>query len=315
MPPSDEEFDAWLRSLLKRLDLRWAAYRKKRKTVRKRMDSRARRIGLDSWREYARYLDDHPREWTHLSEVLAITVSRFFRDPPLFEHLARDVFPRIAEMGSGRLVAWSAGCASGQEAYTLAVLWEAFCSPRPGAPRLEILGTDVDAASLKRAGNAAFLKSEIEWVPASLRELHFHKEDDVYRLRPETASRARFFRHDLLRDPYPDKVHLLLCRWSAFFYFGDSLQMRVLSKFSESLVDGGFLVIGKHETLPGEWSQDFDPAEGRKDVFIRKPRGRPGFLTDSQGGRAASSIQGGPLEGQQARAHPEGATGSLSARA
>ncbi len=219
---ANSEFDPWFRSLLTRMELRWEAYRKKRKTVRKRLEARARHLGLISWQEYADYLDKHPEERLPLKEALVITVSCFFRDPPLFTYLTDKVFPIFAEMGPVHLTAWSAGCASGQEAYTLAILWEAFSKRRPGLPSLEILATDIDPASLARAQQGVFRKSELERVPEDLLRSFFVRDGDLYRLIPDIRCRVRFNRHDLLQDAYPVPIHLLLCRWSAFFYFGVS---------------------------------------------------------------------------------------------
>ena len=268
----DEAFDAWLRSFLTRMDLRWAAYRKKRKTVRKRLDARMRHLGLSSWQEYTNYLDENPREDLYLREVLAITVSCFFRDPPLFAYLTEKVFPQIAAMNPSNPTAWSAGCASGQEAYTLAILWEDFRKAHSGLPPLKIIATDVDSASLRRAREGVYQRSELERVPEDVLAAYLVRVGETYRVKPEIQSCVRFSRRDLLQNAYPTSVHLILCRWSAFFYFGEHLQKKVLAGFSDCLEDGGHLVIGKRETLPPNWTRDFIPAEGREDVFIRKPR-------------------------------------------
>jgi chemotaxis methyl-accepting protein methylase len=267
----DAGFDAWLRSLLTHMDLRWEAYRKKRKTVRKRLEARGRHLGLPSWEDYAGYLVDHPEEEIHLREALAITVSCFFREPPLFAYLTDKVFPKLADRRTERLTAWSAGCASGQEAYTLAILWEVFRKTRSGLPPLDIIATDIDSASLKRAREGVFRKSELERVPEDLLATFFLREGDSYCVKPEIQTCVRFSRHDLLQNTYPTPVHLLLCRWSAFFYFEERLKSRILSGFSTCLKAGDYLVIGKREDLPPEWPRNFILAEGRKDVYIRKP--------------------------------------------
>jgi chemotaxis methyl-accepting protein methylase len=186
--------------------------------------------------------------------------------------LTDKVFPKLADMRTERLTAWSAGCASGQEAYTLAILWEVFRRTQSDLPPQDIIATDIDTASLKRAREGAFQKSELERVPEDLLTTFFVREGDSYCVKPEIQSCVRFSRHDLLQNAYPTPVHLLLCRWSAFFYFGERLQRKVIAKFSNCLEEGGFLVIGKREDLSPEWTRDFILAEGRKDVFIRKPR-------------------------------------------
>lgn len=266
------EFDDWLRWLLKQLGYRWPAYRKKRKTVRKRVEERARALGVPSWKEYSEVLEERPDEWKRLHELLSMTVSRFFREPPLFDYLSTDVFPALTALGDDPVVAWCAGCASGQEAYSLAIQWENHRERTARAPELQILATDIDHASLARATAGAFNRSEVERIPPVFLHRYFISKRDTFQIQPGIARRVRFDHLDLLTEPYPGAIHLVFCRWVAFFYFGEKLQESVLSRISDSLVSGGYLVIGKQEVLPPGGMNLFQQAEGRTDVYIRKGR-------------------------------------------
>ena len=126
---NDTHCIAFLQWALPRLGMRWAGFRKVRRQVCNRARRRARELGLSDLTAYRAYLETHPEEWAVLDQLTPITISRFYRDRGVFEHLAREVLPTLAaraiNRGSDSLEIWSAGCASGEEPYTLAILWEA----------------------------------------------------------------------------------------------------------------------------------------------------------------------------------------------
>nr|WP_255500710.1 CheR family methyltransferase [Caulobacter sp. 17J80-11] len=179
-----------------------------------------------------------------------ITISRFHRDRGVFEAVRREVLPDVAAraQAEGRAAeAWSAGCASGEEAYTVRVLWD--LEVVPGAP-LNVLATDVDPAMIARARQACYAPGSLRELPPGLVERAFERRGREACLKPEHRAGVDFAAQDL-RAAMPERAFdLILCRYLAFTYFAEPLQRRVLAALVERLRPGGWLVIGTHERLP-----------------------------------------------------------------
>jgi chemotaxis protein methyltransferase CheR len=235
---------AFLQWALPRLGLRWAGYRNVRRQVCRRLARRLEDLGLRDLEAYRAHLDAHPGEWATLAALTPVTISRFARDRAVFDALAREVVPVLtgAARADGRasLRAWSAGCASGEEAYTLALLW----------PEMEVLATDVHPPVLERARRAAFPGSSLRELTPAERDTAFATEDGEHVVRPEPAARVTVARHDLRDPPPPGPFDLVLCRNVAFTYFAPDAQRAVLGRLAAAVRPGGALVIGRHEALP-----------------------------------------------------------------
>jgi chemotaxis protein methyltransferase CheR len=236
---------AFLQWALPRLELRWAGYRKVRRQVCRRLRAHVAALGLSDLDAYRARLAADPAEWQVLRSLTPVTISRFARDRVVFDALAREVVPALErgarDEGRAPLRAWSAGCASGEEAYTLALLW----------PAMEVLATDVHEPVLERARRARYPASSLRELSGAERERGFVAIGDEHAVRPEVAARVTVARHDL-RDPPPAEApfDLVLCRNAAFTYLDADAQHAVLDRFAAALHPGGALVVGLHETLP-----------------------------------------------------------------
>jgi chemotaxis protein methyltransferase CheR len=236
---------AFLQWALPRLGLRWPGYRKVRRQVCRRLRARLDELGLAGFDAYRARLDADPAEWQVLRALTPITISRFARDRAVFDALGRDVVPALERAaraaGRERLRAWSAGCASGEEAHTLALLW----------PAMDVLATDVHAPAVERARRGRYPASSLRELTAAERERGFVIDDGENAVRPEIAARVRVARHDL-RDARPPTApfDLVLCRNAAFTYLDGDAQRAVLARLADALVPGGALVVGLHETPP-----------------------------------------------------------------
>ena len=238
---TDVEFLQWA---LPRVGLRWAGFRKVRRQVLRRVRRRLGSLGLSDLDAYREYLEAHPAEWAEFEALTPVTISRFYRDRAVFEALERVVLPALG----WPVRAWSAACASGEEAYTLALL---------GA---DVLATDVDPTMLRRAREAVYEPSSLRELPAPLRERGF---TDELAVRPEYRERVTVRRHDL-RSPAPDgPFDLVLCRNAAFTYFAADVQEAVLARLVGALRPGGALVVGLHEQVP------LEPWPGARAVYRR----------------------------------------------
>jgi chemotaxis protein methyltransferase CheR len=147
---------------------------------------------------------------------------------------------------------WSAGCASGEEAYTLNLIWKQFFQIRFPALKLSIIGTDSDPHMLNRARRGVYPASSLKDFPVGSMDLAFENADGQFSLRPEFQDGVLFCRQDIRHEAPAGEFHLILCRNLVFTYFNEALQAEVLRKIYGKLVDGGMLVIGTHERLPTE---------------------------------------------------------------
>jgi chemotaxis protein methyltransferase CheR len=245
------EFLQWA---LPRLGLRWAGFRKVRRQLCRRLRRRVKQLALPDLDAYRLYLDAHPQEWSVLDSLTPITISRFYRDAEVFSVLEHEVLPALAAAATtdarDGLRAWSAGCASGEEPYTLALIWRETLAPRFPALRLEVLATDLDAAMLRRAREATYDASSLRDLPAHLRDRGFTSRGGRYSLRPEYRELVSVLHHDL-RHPAPaEPFDLVLCRNIAFTYLAAAGQRTALARLTGALRTGGTLAIGLHEPLP-----------------------------------------------------------------
>jgi chemotaxis protein methyltransferase CheR len=247
-----------LQWLLPILRLRWPGFRRVRKQVCKRFARRLKALGLERADEYRQYLLDHPQEWAIADSLCTITISRFYRDVGVFAYIGSNLLPRLGaralEEGRRELIAWSAGCGSGEEPYTLALIWQ-FRFRRSGRlPGLElkILGTDIADELLRRARNATYPPGCLKDLPKRWRIAAFDKTESGYCLKPAYGKCVEFQRHDIREPPIDGPFDLVLCRNLAFTYFDHGLQLQTAQRLHAALADGGALILGLHEALPAD---------------------------------------------------------------
>jgi chemotaxis protein methyltransferase CheR len=251
---TDRDCVEFLRWALPRLGLRWGGFRKVRGQVCKRLRRRLSEVGLADLDAYRVQLERHPEEWAVLESLTHITISRFNRDRGVFAFLQWEVLPTlaatVAERGADALEVWSAGCASGEEAFTLAIMWRLDLAPRFPELAIRILATDADEAMLARARRGCFSASSLRELPARSRAAAFAQGDRHYCLRDPFREPVRIARHDIRSRPPDGPFDLVLCRNLAFTYFDLELQRATAARLAGALRAGGALVLGSHESLP-----------------------------------------------------------------
>jgi chemotaxis protein methyltransferase CheR len=257
---TDAECVAFLQWALPRLGLRWHGFRRVRRQVCRRVSRRIAELELSGADAYRAHLEGDAQEWDVLSEACRVTISRFWRDRALFEALRDEVLPELGPAIS----AWSAGCASGEEPYSLVL---AAGEARVG---IHVLATDVDPVLLERAARATYPESSLRDLPVDLRARAFEND----RLRNVYRAAVDFVRHDV-RDGAPGSAFdLVLCRNLVFTYFADELQREIGGQLARALRAGGALVIGGHEALPAGLD-DLEPWPAVKGIYRRLPEPRP----------------------------------------
>jgi chemotaxis protein methyltransferase CheR len=232
----DEEVVQFLQWALPRIGLRWAGFRKVRGQVRKRIGRRMTALGVGDLAAYRSWLETHAEEWAVLDAACRISISRFYRDHGLWQFLEGNL-PAVQEFR-----AWCAGCAAGEEAYTLAILL------RLAGRAFAILGTDTEEGQLQRASRACYPAGSLRDLPAAWHAAAF---DPTGCLRPDFRAGVTFALHDIRREMPPGPFHLIFCRNLAFTYFSEDMQRRIAEGLRARLAPGGLLLLGTHESAPG----------------------------------------------------------------
>lgn len=272
--PSDVERDreadreADLEAVLDLLtrDGRVPAFAYKRTCLHRRVAVRVRATGCGSVADYADLLRADAAEWPRLREALTVNVTSFWRDPDVFEALEREVLPALcATVPDGPVRGWSAGCASGEEAWSLATLLAA----QVGPSRVAMLATDIDARSLETARTARYPAAAVARLPGALRAAWWGGGDPC-EPRPALRVTVTVGAHDLLRDPLPaDRLHVVTCR-NLLIYCTPSAQATVLTRLADALLPGGVLVLGPVEHLVGPAAERFRPLDARRRLYRRR---------------------------------------------
>jgi chemotaxis methyl-accepting protein methylase len=232
----------------------------KQPCLKRRLAVRMRARGVHSYADYARVLATVPDEYDRLLDALTINVTRFFRNAETYAALRERVIPELVARGTA-LAVWSAGCATGEEPYSLAILFR-----EAGAARVRIDATDLDPDALATLERAEYPAASLEEVPADVRARWF-SPGPPFRLAREVARLVQPRRHDLITDPAPRPPYdLIVCR-NVVIYFDRPTQERLFERFHDALGPGGWLLLGKVEALFGPVRQRFRTEDARERLF------------------------------------------------
>ncbi len=241
--------DAALRKLLDYMHLSWSGYRRVRKGVKRRVSHRMREFGVASVEDYIQLLETEPSESREAVRLLTVPISRFFRDRRMWEAL-EEMIPQLGWEGIPAGTAWCAGCASGEEVYSLKILWERLRTATR-LPPLQIVATDVNGALLERARRGIYSASSLKEVEAPVRERFFRELEGRLVVRQDLIRGIHWMVHDFTVEPPPcTQCHLILLRNNLLTYYDPSIVIPALARIVGALLDGGLLIIGNNEQLP-----------------------------------------------------------------
>jgi chemotaxis protein methyltransferase CheR len=268
-PSEDAAFAALTRKISREAGLSLDAY--KDKCLRRRIAVRMRACGVHGYAEYQTVLDTNPAEYERLKDAITINVTRFYRNADTW-NLLRTLLHEVCADERVEVRAWSAGCSSGEEAYTLAMLFADHLD-RQGKPerlgRVTVDATDVDRQCLERAQEARYSREALAEVPPDLVPRYFENVGNECRVVERVRRRVVVRAQDLSSDPPPRRnYHLILCR-NVVIYFGRPTQERVFTAFADALAPGGLLVLGKVETLFGPARDRLTLLDPRERVYRR----------------------------------------------
>lgn len=244
----------------------------KRSSLMRRVNKRMQVVEISGYDNYLDYLQVYPEEFNELFNTLLINVTSSFRDRSAWEYISEEIIPRIlASKDAGEPIrAWSVGCASGEEAYTIAMVFATALGIHQFQERVKVYATDVDEEALAHARQATYSAQDIEELTPSQVENFFEENDKRYTFRKDLRRSVIFGRHDLIQDAPISKIDLLVCR-NTLMYFNAETQSRILSRFHFALRDNGFLFLGKAEMLLTQ-SAAFSPMNLKCRVFTKVPR-------------------------------------------
>jgi len=212
--------------------------------VKRRIEILIKKYGLRSYRDYMKLLETSDKAMNEFQDKLTINVTEFFRNPEKWWQLRDKILPELLEMSGRNFKAWSAGCSSGEEPYSLAILLEELKAP----PNVRILATDIDSSILAQAIRGVYEERSMVNTPKEYIEKYFEIRDGKYYVKPVVKIRVNFKKHNLLQDPFEKNFDLIICR-NVVIYFEMDAKRELYRKFSESLKKNGVLFVGSTERI------------------------------------------------------------------
>ncbi|GAA1365765.1 CheR family methyltransferase [Streptomyces beijiangensis] len=245
----------------------------KRSTLGRRIRRRMNEAGAQGFADYRDRLETDAEEFRTLFNSILINVTSIFRDADAWTLLRREVVPEVvARAGEDNEIrVWSAGCSSGEEAFSLAIMFAEVLGIEAYLERVKIYATDVDEEALRDARAGQYTAKALEPLSAELRDKYFTPTGSTYTFRAELRRRVVFGRHDITRDAPISRLDLLVCR-NTLMYFNVEAQTHIVDRFHFALREGGYLFLGKAEMLLND-AERFDSVSIRQRIFRRRPGG------------------------------------------
>ncbi|MGH7766643.1 MAG: CheR family methyltransferase, partial [Candidatus Binatia bacterium] len=270
--PQDHDFESLLFYIQQNRGFDFTGY--KRPSLMRRVAQRMQIVKIEKYPDYMDYLEVHPEEFSQLFNTILINVTSFFRDPAAWDSLAQNVIPEILKdkQSDDPIRVWSAGCASGEEAYTIAMVLAEAIGIEAFRLRVKVYATDVDEEALNVARQAAYGAKELEALDETLRKKYFEPVNSRFCFRADMRRSIIFGRHDLVQDAPISHLDLLVCR-NTLMYFNAETQTRILSRFHFALNGNGrgYLFLGRAELLLTH-SNLFIPLELKCRIFVKTPQ-------------------------------------------
>ncbi|RLG31836.1 protein-glutamate O-methyltransferase CheR [Methanosarcinales archaeon] len=242
------------------------AYLKRRFAIRMRIH------GARSYQDYMKVLDTHPEEYKELIDTLTINVTEFMRDPSVYDAffpLLRDMISIKRREGDKRIKIWSAGCSTGEEPYSIAILLNKALGEGFGDFSVRIIASDIDEGALRKAREGLYKRDALKNLSENEIRVYFTKERGLYRISDELKRVVRFVKHDLIHQQEYKFCDVIFCR-NVAIYFSREQQKDLYMKFYRGLKDGGYFIAGKSETLVGEAARLFSQVNAKEKIYQKR---------------------------------------------
>lgn len=268
----EDEIAAIFSALHRRFQIDFTQY--KLPTIMRRIDRRMMMVNIGSAQDYLRHLLEDPNELDSLYRDLLIEVTVFFRDEPAFDQLKSTVIPDIfGNLGhEDHIRIWVPGCATGEEAYSLAMLFREAMEQFGRVLEIKLFATDVHQSSIEAASAGLYSETAVKSVPEPYLQKYFRKTHDGYQIRKTLRQMVVFANHNLVQDPPFTRLDLISCR-NVLIYLQNEAQQKILSRFHFGLKTGGFLFLGPSENI-GDLQEEFEAIDRRWRIFRKRRDGR-----------------------------------------
>ncbi|MFI7063736.1 CheR family methyltransferase [Kribbella sp. NPDC050124] len=243
----------------------------KRSSLTRRIRKRMNDVGIAGYLDYRDLLETNADEFGYLFNTILINVTSFFRDADGWAYLQQEIVPDLLNSidSEDEIRVWSAGCSTGEEAYSLAIIFAQALGIEECAKRVKIYGTDVDEEALREARTGAYSAKALESLPEEIRKQYFEQSGSRFLFRSDLRRRVIFGRHDITRDAPISRLHLLVCR-NTLMYFNVEAQSQIIDRFHFALCENGYLFLGKAEMLLSD-GERFNVVSMRQRIFRRRP--------------------------------------------
>lgn len=232
--------------------------------LKRRIGVRIKANRLKSYDEYIEFLRKNPSEYDKLLDRLTVNVTEFFRNPSTFEAFRSKVLPELSSKREIRI--WSAGCASGEEPYSIAITVSEFFGRELERRFIRIYATDIDDLSLRRAIKGEYEAKKVANVDSDMLNKYFIKTGEKYMVKPEIKRMVIFEKQDILKRRWINFFDVVFCRNVAIYFSRDSLEI-LYGNLYDSLRKGGYLITGKVESLAGDIKSHFEVVDNREHIY------------------------------------------------
>lgn len=225
----------------------------KERQMKRRIESLIKKNGYEGFGDYYIALTEDQNLLNEFVNYLTINVSEFYRNPPQWETLEKEVIPYILKRKVKPKI-WSAACSTGEEPYTLVMILSKFFP----LSEIKIIASDIDKDALNKAKQGVYIKKSLENLPENYKRRFFTEKDELYYIKDEVKNCVEFIYHDLLKDTYPKDLDLIVCR-NVLIYFTEEAKEMIYYKFNRSLVLNGILFVGSTEQIIASQKYGFRP--------------------------------------------------------
>ncbi len=241
-------------------------------SLARRITRRMQALEIDGYPLYMDRLQVDPSEYDELFNFILINVTSFFRDPDIWDYMRDEVIPRVLQRKapSEPIRVWCAGCASGEEAYTVVMVLAEVLGREAAIEQVKVYATDIDVEALALARHGNYSAKQVESVPRHLLDEYFEESAGTFTFDKQLRRSVIFGRHDLLQDAPISRVDILTCR-NTLMYFNGEAQARIMSRFYFGLNEEGVMLLGKAEMMSG-YGRAFVPVDLRRRIFSRGPK-------------------------------------------
>ena len=236
------DYEYFIKEVEKLTQIDLSAY--KQNQMKRRIDALIAKHKIDGYEPYVRVLKTDKVKYDEFVDYITINVSEFYRNPEQWKFLSEKVFPELVKDFGQTLKIWSAACSTGDEPYSLVMALSDFVPLN----RIQIMATDINDQVIEKAKIGLYSEKSIASVPEAKKKEFFTKNGNFYQISDNVKKCVTFKQHNLLKDPYPTGMHLIVCR-NVLIYFTEEAKDEIFEKYYRSLTDKGVLFIGSTEQI------------------------------------------------------------------